>query len=47
MFQFYPENDAQVELIVSQAMRSGFTGGLVVDFPNSTRVSLSELEVII
>ena len=40
MFQFYPENDAQVELVVSQAMRAGFTGGLVVDFPNSTKVSL-------
>lgn len=40
MLQFYPENDAQVELIVSQALRSGFTGGLVVDFPNSTRVSV-------
>ncbi|KAK4305087.1 hypothetical protein Pmani_023006 [Petrolisthes manimaculis] len=37
VFQFYPENDAQVELIVSQAMRAGFTGGLVVDYPNSTR----------
>nr|QBS13804.1 18S rRNA (guanine-N(7))-methyltransferase [Macrobrachium nipponense] len=37
VFQFYPENDAQVELIVSQAMRAGFTGGLVVDYPNSTK----------
>ncbi|XP_042865779.1 probable 18S rRNA (guanine-N(7))-methyltransferase [Penaeus japonicus] len=37
VFQFYPENDAQVELIISQAMRAGFTGGLVVDFPNSTK----------
>lgn len=40
MFQFYPENDAQVELIISQAMRAGFTGGLVVDFPNSSKVNL-------
>lgn len=39
VFQFYPENDAQVELVVSQAMRAGFTGGLVVDYPNSSKVS--------
>ncbi|KAG0726166.1 putative 18S rRNA (guanine-N(7))-methyltransferase [Chionoecetes opilio] len=37
VFQFYPENDSQVELVVSQAMRAGFTGGLVVDFPNSSK----------
>ena len=28
---------AQVELITQQSMRAGFTGGLVVDFPNSTK----------
>ncbi|XP_071848377.1 18S rRNA (guanine-N(7))-methyltransferase-like isoform X2 [Apostichopus japonicus] len=37
VFQFYPENSHQLELITSQAMRAGFTGGVVVDFPNSTR----------
>ncbi|KXS13414.1 S-adenosyl-L-methionine-dependent methyltransferase [Gonapodya prolifera JEL478] len=37
VFQFYPENPDQVELIVSSAMVAGFTGGLVVDYPNSTR----------
>ena len=37
MFQFYPENSAQIELITSQAMKSGFTGGLVVDYPNSSK----------
>lgn len=37
VFQFYPENPDQVEMIVSSAMKSGFTGGLVVDYPNSTR----------
>ena len=26
VFQFYPENPAQIELITSQAMKSGFTG---------------------
>nr|CAG4641114.1 EOG090X0BBW [Eulimnadia texana] len=37
VFQFYPENSAQIELITTQAMKSGFTGGLVVDYPNSTK----------
>ena len=37
VLQFYPENSQQVELITSQSMRAGFTGGLVVDFPNSTK----------
>jgi 18S rRNA (guanine1575-N7)-methyltransferase len=27
----------QVDMITQQAMRAGFTGGLVVDYPNSTR----------
>jgi len=37
VFQFYPENDSQVELITQQAMKAGFSGGLVVDFPNSSK----------
>jgi 18S rRNA (guanine1575-N7)-methyltransferase len=37
IFQFYPENPDQIEMIVSAAMKSGFSGGLVVDYPNSTR----------
>ncbi|XP_062504528.1 probable 18S rRNA (guanine-N(7))-methyltransferase isoform X2 [Corticium candelabrum] len=37
VFQFYPENPAQMELITTQAMRAGFTGGVVIDFPNSSR----------
>jgi len=37
VFQFYPENDKQVELIVSQATKAGFTGGLVIDYPNSAK----------
>ncbi|GAV01093.1 hypothetical protein RvY_11860 [Ramazzottius varieornatus] len=37
VFQFYPENSAQVELITQQSMRAGFIGGLVVDYPNSAR----------
>lgn len=37
VFQFYPENPAQMELITTQAMRAGFTGGVVVDYPHSTK----------
>ncbi|KAJ2609499.1 18S rRNA (guanine1575-N7)-methyltransferase [Coemansia sp. RSA 1365] len=37
VFQFYPENDAQVEMIMSISMKCGFTGGLVVDYPNSKK----------
>lgn len=37
VFQFYPENTAQVELITQQAMKAGFGGGVVVDFPNSSK----------
>lgn len=37
MFQFYPENPAQMEMITNAAMRCGFTGGIVVDYPNSTK----------
>jgi len=28
---------SQVDMITQQAMKAGFTGGLVVDYPNSTR----------
>ncbi|KAF5461721.1 hypothetical protein F2P56_017796, partial [Juglans regia] len=34
VFQLYPENLAQRELILSFAMRAGFAGGMVVDFPH-------------
>jgi 18S rRNA (guanine1575-N7)-methyltransferase len=37
VFQFYPENAHQMELLTGTAMACGFNGGLVVDFPNSTR----------
>jgi len=37
VFQFYPENSDQMELVTSQAMRAGFFGGVVVDYPNSTK----------
>jgi len=28
---------SQLELITAQAMKAGFTGGLVVDYPNSSK----------
>ncbi|XP_078681071.1 18S rRNA (guanine-N(7))-methyltransferase-like [Branchiostoma floridae x Branchiostoma belcheri] len=37
VLQLYPENSDQLELITTQAMKAGFSGGVVVDFPNSTR----------
>jgi len=37
IFQFYPENSDQMELVTTQAMRAGFFGGVVVDYPNSTK----------
>eukprot|EP00928_Gymnodinium_smaydae_P078594 TRINITY_DN62716_c0_g1_i1.p2 TRINITY_DN62716_c0_g1~~TRINITY_DN62716_c0_g1_i1.p2 ORF type:complete len:279 (-),score=71.52 TRINITY_DN62716_c0_g1_i1:82-918(-) len=35
--QFYPETANQVEMITSAALRCGFGGGLVVDFPHSAK----------
>merc|ERR1711976_872461 len=37
VLQFYPENPQQIEMITMQSMKAGFTGGLVVDYPNSTK----------
>jgi len=37
VFQFYPENSHQIELVTSEAMKAGFYGGLIVDYPNSTK----------
>lgn len=37
VFQFYPENADQVEMVTTQAMKAGFYGGIVVDYPNSTK----------
>lgn len=35
--QFYPENTQQMELITAAAARAGFSGGLLIDYPNSAR----------
>ena len=37
MLQLYPETPAQMELITSAALRAGFTGGVLVDYPNSAK----------
>ena len=37
VLQFYPANVHQSNMIVHAATRSGFSGGLVVDYPHSTR----------
>jgi 18S rRNA (guanine1575-N7)-methyltransferase len=36
-FQFYPENPMQMDIITNSALESGFTGGVVVDFPHSAK----------
>jgi 18S rRNA (guanine1575-N7)-methyltransferase len=37
VLQFYPESPAQVEMVTTSAMRAGFSGGLVIDYPNSSK----------
>ena len=36
VLQFYPENKEQLEMISNAAIKSGFSGGIVVDYPNSS-----------
>lgn len=37
VFQFYPENASQLDLINQQALKAGFMGGVVIDNPESTK----------
>ena len=37
ILQIYPDGPRQAEMITTAALRVGFSGGLVVDYPNSTR----------
>jgi|EP00505_MAST-04D_sp_SCG-Rhode-Island_P005394 18S rRNA (guanine1575-N7)-methyltransferase len=37
VFQFYPESTVQMNMAVQAAMACGFTGGVVVDYPDSTK----------
>ncbi len=37
MLQFYPDGKHQMEMITTAAMKAGFSGGLIVDYPNSAK----------
>eukprot|EP01111_Echinosteliopsis_oligospora_P013938 TRINITY_DN513_c0_g1_i1.p1 TRINITY_DN513_c0_g1~~TRINITY_DN513_c0_g1_i1.p1 ORF type:complete len:295 (-),score=82.22 TRINITY_DN513_c0_g1_i1:45-890(-) len=37
VLQFYPENALQIELLTTGAMECGFRGGVLVDYPHSTK----------
>ncbi|SCN62399.1 S-adenosylmethionine-dependent methyltransferase, putative [Plasmodium chabaudi chabaudi] len=37
VFQFYPDSPQQIETLTNAAIKSGFGGGVVVDFPNSAK----------
>jgi len=37
VLQFYPENHAQAHMLTTAAMKVGFSGGLLVDYPNSAK----------
>ena len=42
-----PSSAWQVEMITTASMKAGFTGGLVVDYPNSSKVlKLADIIVI-
>ncbi|KAL4002465.1 Methyltransferase involved in Williams-Beuren syndrome family protein [Acanthocheilonema viteae] len=47
IFQFYPENASQTDLITTQARKAGFTGGIVIDFPNSAKAKKIYLVLIV
>ncbi len=36
-FQIYPDNPQQLDMITNSALENGFTGGIVVDYPHSTK----------
>ena len=37
VFQFFPSNADQIDLALACASKAGFSGGIVVDFPNSSK----------
>jgi len=37
VIQLYPETPEQLEMITNAALKCGFTGGVLIDFPNSTK----------
>ncbi|KAK4049373.1 18S rRNA (guanine1575-N7)-methyltransferase [Microbotryomycetes sp. JL201] len=46
VFQFYPESDEQVKFIMEFATKAGFGGGLVVDYPNSTKKYIRSIRML-
>ncbi|CAG9531356.1 unnamed protein product [Cercopithifilaria johnstoni] len=47
VFQFYPETVSQTDLITIQARKAGFTGGVVIDFPNAAKAKKVYLVLMI
>lgn len=37
VFQYYPQDKFQIDMILNTALKVGFQGGLVIDYPNSTK----------
>lgn len=37
IFQFFPSNAEQIDLALGCASKAGFSGGIIVDYPNSTK----------
>ena len=37
VLQFYPEGPEQIDMITHAALKNGFQGGLLVDYPNSRK----------
>lgn len=37
VFQFYPESSEECELVTETALKAGFYGGIVIDFPHSKK----------
>lgn len=37
VLQFYPRNSEEVDMISQAAIKAGFSGGLVIDYPNSAK----------
>ena len=47
VLQVYPKDAQQSEMLTRAAMEAGFTGGLVVDYPNSTKARKSFLVLMV
>eukprot|EP00825_Cyclidium_porcatum_P049765 TRINITY_DN866_c0_g1_i1.p1 TRINITY_DN866_c0_g1~~TRINITY_DN866_c0_g1_i1.p1 ORF type:complete len:270 (+),score=41.54 TRINITY_DN866_c0_g1_i1:338-1147(+) len=37
VLQFYPDGNEQLDMITKSALKNGFSGGLIVDFPHSSK----------